>query len=231
MSGGSMQAGETLSMWGWLVRLWNSIRGKKTMSLPHQGLALTGTVTVLREVPGAPTVYLVDEKHKHDPSADENIQNAILLVEQADARLAGVEGYEGGRLFDDFDSLYRRESINGDLIEVQRIGDYPRFANALSTRTKVVGVDCRGLCGQVDVAIANGDLDKDKSGDHPNQPVRSKHFITTLFEERRRLGLGGNLILNCGGKHNARLADMVQDGTIDDLTGEAASYVRLRASS
>ena len=218
-------------MWQCLVHLWVRLRGKKTMSLPHQGLTLTGTATVLRDITDAPTVYLIDEKHKHDPSTDENVENAMELIKRADARLVGVEGYKGGFEYNGSEGGYTKTYVDGDLTEARRIGEYPRFAKAMTEAVPVVGVDCEGFSDEMLVDVAENKWEKDKIGDHPNQAARSRHFIKTLFEERTRLGLGGSLILNCGSKHNRRFEAWILDGTIDQLTGQAASFVRLRAAS
>src|SRR6185312_3624394 len=59
----------------------------------------------LRTVPGASTIYLIDEYHHCNPCTDENIRAAKELYTRG-VVLAGVEGYEGGRKYDDYDDMY-----------------------------------------------------------------------------------------------------------------------------
>jgi hypothetical protein len=202
------------------------------MPLPHDELALSGQVTLLRESPNSPVVYLIDKRHQHAQSTEENIENARLLVQAANVRLVGVEGYEGGREFDYLAGAYTDVEVQGEIRPETLIGDYPDFAQAIAEENAtVVGVDCRGLCDHMEVQVADGQWQAAQIGIHPNQEARSRHFLATLFGERARLGLVGNLILNGGRNHNDHLAAMIANDQINAVAGTPATYIRLRAPS
>ena len=191
-------------------------------------MELCGSMKVLLSEPDAPIVFLIDERHKHVESTDENIANARVLVRDADVTLIGVESHEGGCKWDDLAGDYSKwDYHNGE--DAQAINDWPNFADAMRRSAwKVVGVECSYLFDQQqgDFLFSNTQIQENRLN-----PDRSKHFIRTLLDLRSRNNLMGNLILNAGSEHQNHIEEWINDGTIESIAGQKASYVRLRASA
>jgi len=204
-------------------------------SLPQIGLAVPlrveGEITILRVVDGVPVVFLIDEHHETPACIDQNILNALIIIPRAGIDLVGVEGFEGGFRYDDFQGDYTQDYIDGDLDPAKQIGTHPEFANAIKEDgRKVVGVDCRGLDSEIVSQIATGEYAGEVK-DHPNQKRRSEHMIKTLFRERARLMCPGAMILNAGRHHIDDLKVWIDDNTIDGRTGTSAAYILVRAAA
>lgn len=195
---------------------------------------LAGDMTIIRLVGGTPVVYLFDEYHPDEEHGDAcvqgNIANAHILRQATDIGLVGVEGYDGGLVFDqDHRKYHMYEYTPGEIGPATLIGGAPQFAQAMAgAGLVVVGIDCRGLCDFIEVDEAWEPEPPEPIGNHPDQFLRTRHFLNTLFRERARLGRCGDMMLNAGRNHIDRIVGMVADGTVDQVAGERASFVRLR---
>ena len=111
---------------------------------------IAGEVTFIRIVGGGPVVYLFDEYHPDEQHGDAcvqgNIANAHVLRQATDIGLVGVEGYEGGLVYDPIGRKYLLDDyIPGEITPATLIGAAPQFAQAMhAAGLVVVGVDCRG---------------------------------------------------------------------------------------
>ncbi len=195
---------------------------------------VAGDMTFVRVIGGSPVVYLFDEYHPGGPHGDAcvqgNIANAHVLRQATDIGLVGVEGYDGGLVFDQDHRMYRMDEYTlGEIGPGRLIGDAPQFAQAMQEAgLTVVGVDCRGLCDYIEVDDSWEPDPPEPIGNHPDQFLRTRHFLNTLFRERARLGRQGDIILNAGRNHIDRIVAMVADGTVDQIAGSRASYIRIR---
>jgi hypothetical protein len=207
----------------------------KKYALPQIGLAvplrLEAQLTVLRIVAGAPTVFLVDEYHEAPACIEQNIVNALILIPRAGIDVVGVEGFEGGYQYDDYNGSYTQEYIPGNITEEKKMSTHPEFAQAMKEDGRtVVGVDCRGLDSEIVSQIDTGDY-TGAVKDHPNQKRRSEHMIKTLFLERARVNGTGALLLNAGRNHIDDIKQWIDDNTIDAKAGTPASYIRIRSTA
>lgn len=185
--------------------------------------------TLVRARNGKPTVYLIDEYHRCDRCTDESIDAARQLFRDG-VEIAGVEGYEGGRCYDDYKNAYVEKRVPAGIGEEARIGDYPRFASALdSAGHLVVGVDCRGLSNMIETDLYDGTWEG-TIADHPNQRRRSEHFVRTLNEEAQSRSLAGDLLLNAGAAHNDHIVELLQTDSLPDGWPDY-QYVRIRCAS
>jgi hypothetical protein len=183
----------------------------------------------LRVVDGSPTIYLIDEYHHCKSCIDDNIVIAKKLF-QSGVVIAGVEGYEGGMEYDEYDRKYKSMRCNADISESTRIGDCPDFAKTLhSCGLLTVGVDCRGLANEIEVDVYEGRCKSDEVSKHPNQFRRSEHFIRTLLDEVRKRNLDGDLILNCGSNHNEDIEKIVSGVSPLPQGWPNFNYVRIRS--
>jgi hypothetical protein len=195
---------------------------------------VTGDVTFIRIVGEAPVVYLFDEYHPDQAHGDAcvqgNIANAHVLRQATDIGLVGVEGYDGGLVFDQDHHMYRMDEYTlGEIRPETQIGNAPQFAQAMEAAgLTVVGVDCRGLCDYIETDENWAPDPPEPIGNHPNQFLRTRHFLNTLFRERARLSRNGDIILNAGRNHIDRIVEMVAHGTVDQIAGTRASYIRIR---
>jgi hypothetical protein len=195
---------------------------------------VAGDVNFIRIIGGVPVVYLFDEYHPDPVHGDAcvlgNIANGHVLQQAMDIGLVGVEGYDGGLVFDQDHRMYRAdEYMLGEIRDETLIGDAPQFAQAIQAAgLMVVGVDCRGLSDYIQVDESWAPEPPEPIGNHPDQYLRTRHFLNTLFRERARLRRHGDVILNAGRNHVDRIVAMVADGTVDQLAGARASYVRIR---
>jgi hypothetical protein len=195
---------------------------------------VAGDMTFIRLVGGTQVVYLFDEYHPDEQHGDAcvqgNIANALALRHATDIGLVGVEGYDGGLVFDQEHRKYQMDEYTpGEIGPARLIGDAPQFALAMvDAGLVVVGIDCRGLCDFIETDEAWEHDPHEPIGNHPDQFLRTRHFLNTLFRERPRLGRRGDMILNAGRNHIDRTVGMVSDETVDRIAGERASYVRIR---
>jgi len=153
------------------------------------------------------TVYLIDEHHGHDTSTRENIEIAKHLIAHNNVGLIGVEGYKGGFRFNTNINMYTDNYYTGNISENNRIGDYPLFAQEMvNQKAAIVGVDSEELSDKAVIDFVDYGIEARL---HPNQFIRSLHFIKTLFDEYNLRGSKGNLILNCGARHNDDILNLI----------------------
>lgn len=196
---------------------------------------LIGTSKVLRFHEGCPIVFLIDENHDNlNNCIQSNIQNAILLIDNAKVVLIGVESQAGGKAWD-----YKQQRY-GDYLEWNFDRDNfikpyksrcTTFANSCAKHegANIIGVECWGMTHKIQADIFEEDSEYYgiDAAEHPLNFERSKHFIQTLFEEYNAQNLNGNLILNCGSNHNKHIEEMINQNEIDSITGMPATYIRI----
>lgn len=190
-------------------------------------LKIIGNYSILHFEKDTPIVFLIDEMHHNQECINNNIINAIELIENANVKLIGVESHSGGAQWDQYDQIY----IEGEYYEKEIVNTCPDFANGLThhKKAKIVGVECRDMLDKIQCELTvkdNPNYGKSVP-EHPLNKERSKHFIKTLFEKRNELGGHGNLILNCGSNHNSDIENLIINGEIEKIVGFKASYIRL----
>lgn len=171
-----------------------------------------GTLTVLREVDGAPIVFLLDERHGHDVVL-RNIEIGDIVIPNRVA-VIGAESHFA------YLSVDEKSAANED----------PRFANHFLTQKRcVVGVESEQLYEVQRKEFATGEWPVLRT--HPFNYLRSHFFLAPLFYAWRKLGAAKyHLLLNVGRVHNDDIAKMIERGEIDEIAGQQASYVRIRSS-
>ncbi len=178
-----------------------------------------------------PIVYLIDERHHHNDSIDDNIRIANQLIANNNVRLIGLESHYGGYEYDNGENRYKYKAYVKALATSDNIAnDCLRFEEGLigENFTKV-GVENEGLSTKMEVEVSSNPLYGGRPQLHINNIYRSLHFIITLFEEYRRRNIDGNLILNCGSNHNNHIQKFIEQRIIDGITGTPASYYRIRS--
>lgn len=184
---------------------------------PEIGVDFTfdGILKVLREEPGHPTVFLLDEHHHH-PSVEANIALGEIILPKRIAVL-GVESH----------------FARGDISEENRANEDPRFANHFHSKGRcVVGVESQQLFELLKSDVKEGRWPDIKT--HPYNYLRSHFFLFELFQAWR---LGGDkfapyhMLLNAGRYHNDHIELMVNRGEVDEIAGQKASYVRVRSAA
>lgn len=186
--------------------------------------------TVLRSTPGAPTLFLLDEFHHCDACTDDNARIADSLFSSG-VCLVGVEGFEGGRewVYHNQQPQYSQRVVSDVVSRTTGISDYPRFAQKLLDLSRpVVGIDCAGLCDQVEVEMYEGTW-LPSMGRHPNHHRRSLHFVGTLFAAATARRVSGDLLLNCGAEHNADIERIVRGPGPLPSDWLDWNYVRIRS--
>ena len=191
-------------------------------------IKLFGKCKILRKSDGSgPIVYLFDEDHDNLEIKQKNAENALKLLDNGNVKLIGVESKLGGRNWNENEEAYDEERYDESL-RMSKSKEFEEFIIAKHP-DKIFGVESIGMFNKIGELIAKGKLDSKKMDDHPINKLRSQHFITTLFEWRRKLNKGGNMILNCGITHNDHIADMIAREEIDNIVGGTATYVRINA--
>jgi hypothetical protein len=177
---------------------------------------LDGDVNVLRQVGGVPVVFLIDEHHTTPECIAQNIQNAQNILSGCPSILVGVESHAA--LHDPTNS--------------QPVSTCPEFANAMVlANASVIGVEDTTLYDKIIIDIADGKWASENMTNHPNNTARSRSFIRTLATEFQERQLNGGMMLNAGRKHIDDIAVLIEAGTIDELTTQQFSYVRIRPSA
>lgn len=197
----------------------------------------------IRDDGRSPIVFLIDERHHNVCHINENIVIAKNLLAYCNVNLIGVEGYNGGVLYNA--ALERTNSHHSAHITVhydrfkithQRlgepqqeipIGNDQQFSNAMIPEGRlVVGVDCEGFSDKA-LGIDTEDFIQPENRQEYSLR-RSRHFIETLFWEYRKEDITGNLILNCGSHHNEHIRNMILQREIEAVAGMRASYYVIR---
>lgn len=178
-----------------------------------------------------PTVFLIDELH-HDRSIIDNIKIASSLIDKYDVKIIGVEGYSS--LGCSFNKSNKDFSFAGDfdsdLTKCECINDCAYFAQTMKRKNiKIVGVDSKELCTEMENDAEKGTWPKEFNSHHPNNYYRSRFFLKVLFYEYNKLGGNGNMILNCGSDHNSHIFYSIYNNDIDSIINFRASYIRLRS--
>lgn len=190
---------------------------------------IIGNYRILHFEKDAPIVFLIDEMHHNQNCINNNINNALELIQNANITLIGVESHSGGLKWDQYDQVY----LEDELYKMEVVNTCPDFANGLliNHEEKIIGVECSDMLDKIycnQIVMDNPHYGK-PIPEHPLNKERSIHFIKTLFEKRNELGLQGNLILNCGSNHNLDIEELIINHKIDDIVDIKASYVRLNA--
>jgi hypothetical protein len=182
-------------------------------------LNIEGRLEILREVQNAAVVFLIDEYHLHPPSLLQNKQNGDELVRNAGVDLILSESHEAGV-----------KAMSSTLVDPPGC---PDFANHFVNRAGLVveGAECKALFDQQESDTSHPRWAGITARTHPIDRVRSLFFIGAVFCARRQHKLAGNAILNAGSHHNDDIVDLIRSGLIDELVGEPASYVRIRATA
>ncbi len=187
--------------------------------------------TIIRKASGTQTLFMIDEVHGCDPCTNDNIAIASSLVAEG-VVLIGVEGYEGGLEWDYIETprQYTAKWLEPGVEAGQFIGRYPRFKEGMENEpVKVVGVDCRGLCDQVEVDKLDGKWSGSK-GRHKNYQLRSFHFIRTIGELIQRQDLKGNFLINCGSAHNDDIQELFTKSQVLPTKWPDVTYIRIRSN-
>lgn len=213
---------------------------KQIYDLSQMGLSdaieLSGNLTIVRDMGIAPIVFLFDEHHGNlNNCIDKNIQNAEILITNANIALVGVESLAGGKEWDEETEDYVVDDSNERYYKEYILKDWKSNCTKFSdevikiSHEIVLGVESVGMMNKVEVDIIDSNpIDQSAAiRSHPLTRLRSKHFISTIGEKYKRDNLNGNIILNCGSEHNDHIIEWVNSGEIDTIIGMHANYVRL----
>lgn len=196
-------------------------------------LEINGTIKEYIKDKDLPTVFLFDENHGEDKCIDDNLEDAIQLINAALVNLIGVESYHGGEVFDENNEKYLGECHDEEIfIEDDK---RKRFANTMIKDycEKVYGVECFEMHDKISRDIntpSNIYYNKDIDDHHLNRR-RSKHFIKTIFEKKRKYNISDNLILNAGGNHNSHIVDWINSNEIEEIAKQPANYIRITSTN
>jgi hypothetical protein len=190
----------------------------------NEPLNLIGSVEILSLIPNTPIVFLIDEMHDDEVIVQNNVNNANELIRNANVNYIGVESHLGGYEWDTEKQDYNYEEYDNSF----KLNGSALFTNNFipEKRNYVYGVECYEIFNKIFI-----DLRMNKYSDitiHPLNKLRSKHFLKTIIE-KWNINQNGNLILNCGRDHNSHIEQWINNGTIDDIAGVKASYIRLNA--
>jgi hypothetical protein len=188
---------------------------------------LRGTSEIIHFEEGLPIVFLIDEHHDNENNCIySNIENALILIEQANVQIIGVESHSGGLKWDQYDQEY----LEDEYYQNELVNTCPTFYNSMSNSEIFVhGIECWDILSKIEceISIQDNPYFGIEVTEHPLNIDRSKHFIKTLFELKEKNKINGNLILNCGSNHNTQIKEFVVNDEIFEITGYKASYVRL----
>lgn len=184
---------------------------------------LSGVVRLIKYEDGAPVIFLFDENHDNpNSSIEKSIENAKMLINEANIILVGVESLAGGSYWDNVSECYEEDP------DKHYREDVRKFTNGCTTFADGVNKFGESLI----VGVESVEIHYRVSGVDENErmrlhELRTKHFIKTLLEEYRNQGGSGNMILNCGMDHNSRIEKWVENGGVDEMTNSQFTYVRI----
>ncbi len=191
---------------------------------------LIGKIELLSFDENATTIlFLFDEHHENlNDCINNNILNAIELIENGNVNIVGVESLAGGESWDCENQIYSDDYQNKKLDDVfaeKYKSSCTKFADNLALYSKdvIFGVECFGMMHSIVEDISLGKYIDVIS--HPLNIERSKHFVKTVVNNYPLKK--GNMIINCGSNHNNHIAKWVKSGEIDQLIEMKINYVRI----
>lgn len=199
-------------------------------------LELYGSVSMLKKIGNAPIVFLFDENHNNlNDCIEKNIENAKILISNANIVLVGVESLAGGKEWDEETCHYVTDNSNEkyyrEVIMNGWTSNCTTFCDEISKSNPqlVFGVESIGMMNKIETDIYTQQpvCQSTAIKSHPLTKERSKHFILTLFNIYVSTKLKGNIILNCGSDHNTHIEEWIINDEIDNIVGIRANYVRI----
>ena len=185
-----------------------------------------------------PVLLLFDEYHSSIEGIDQSIETFLEINSKIGIQIVGVEGYDGGIIWDTETGNYKVKDrfdinivdSNGILNDTNACGNQPRFAKGIKDEILTLGIDSKGMCNKIETdCFDNNRDDQDYIRNHPLQRERSKHFILTLlkfWEQNTRKGYK-IAALNCGRNHTTHIIQMHAKKEIANISFQKLSIIRI----